>query len=237
MRANKVRGMRITLCCSALAALAAALAGTAAAQAADDDLKDRPLSAAQTALFETPHLQGISHPETLEYSFQRTGMEPFTDTVDVHIDKIHPDGTKYVSFDFLSGERRVFYPAVDNFRGNPLLMVFLEHDVQEMKGQIGVAAAYLRNRVRDAFVDRATVADSTIELDGKTVPAQRITLKPYADDPRFEHVPSMQGKTYSFILSDKVPGELQALEVDIPADPDNKVPAWSEKITFAGEKP
>jgi hypothetical protein len=220
------------------ASLAALLvAGAAAPQAADSDLKDRPLSAAQTALFETPHLQAIDHPETLEYRFQRAGIEPLTDTVEVHIDKIHPDGTKYVSFDFLSGEHHVFYPAVDNFRGNPLLMVFLEHDVQEMKQQIGVAAAYFRDRVRDAFVDRATIADSTVEIDGKTVPARRITLKPFADNPRFKKFPAVQGKTYSFVLSDQVPGELQTLEVEIPADPESKAPAWSERITFAGEKP
>jgi hypothetical protein len=208
-------------------------AGTAIAE----DHDDRPLSAAQTALFETPHLKAIDHPETLQYQFQRTGRDPFTDTVDVHIDQVHPDGTKYVSFDFLTGEHHVVYPAVDNFRGNPLLMVFLEHDVQEMKDQIGIAAAYFRNHVRDAMVDKAIVADSTIEIGGKTLPARKITLKPFADDQRLEKLPSMQAKTYSFTLSDQVPGQLEALEVDVPADPANDAPAWSEKITYTGEKP
>jgi hypothetical protein len=216
-------------------ATVAILGFSGAALAQDQD--DRPLSPAQKALFETPHLQSIDHPETLEYQFQRTGIEPLTDTVDIHIDKIHPDGTKYVSFGFLTGEHHVFYPAVDNFRGNPLLMIFLEHDVQEMKDQIGIAAAYFRNRVRDAFVDRAVMTDSTIEIGGKTLPAHKITLKPYADDQRLEKLPSIQAKTYSFILSDAVPGQLEALEVDIPADPANNAPAWSEKITYTGEKP
>jgi hypothetical protein len=206
------------------------------AAAETSDRHDLPLSAAQTALFETPHLQAIFHPETLEYRFQRTGIDPFTDRVAVHIDEIHADGTKSVSFDFLSGERHVFFPAVDNFRGNPLLMIFLEHDVQEMKQQTGVAAAYFRNRMRDAFVDRATIDDSTVELGGRTVQARCITLKPYADDPRFEKLPSVQGKTYRFILSEQVPGELQTLEVDIPADPGQQTQAWSEKVTFGGEK-
>jgi hypothetical protein len=229
MNANMMRCTKTALLGAALALL-----GSAAASAAD---ADKPLSPAQTALFETPHLKAIDHPETLEYQFQRAGIDPFTDTVTVHIDKIHPDGTKYVSFDFLSGEHHVFYPAVDNFRGNPLLMLFLEHDVQEMKQQIGVAAAYFRDHVRDAFIDHATIADSTVEIDGKTLPARRITLKPFADDPRFEKLPAVQGKTYSFVLSDQVPGQLQTLEVDIPADPESKAPAWSERITYAGEKP
>jgi hypothetical protein len=220
---------------SAASTLLAALAiiGAASAQAPDT----RPLSAAQTALFETPHLKAIEHPETLEYRFERTGIEPFSDTVAVHITEIHPDGTKLVSFDFLTGEHHMVYPGVDNFTGNPLLMIFLEHDVQEMRQQIGVAATYFRNRVRDAFVDRATIADSTIEIGGKTVPARRITLKPFADDRRLEHLPAVQGKTYSFVLSDQIPGQFQALTVETPADPETKAPAWSEQITFAGEKP
>ena len=206
-----------------------------AAFAQDHD--ERPLSPAQTALFETPHLKAIDHPETLQYQFERTGRDPFTDTVGVHIENVHPDGTKYVSFDFMTGEHHVFYPAVDNFRGNPLLMVFLEHDVQEMKDQIGIAAAYFRNQVRDALVDHATMSDSTVEIGGRTLPARKITLKPFAEDQRLEKLPSMQAKTYSFVLSDQVPGQLEALEVDVPADPANNVPAWSEKITFTGEKP
>jgi hypothetical protein len=225
--ADKVVGLSV--------ATVAILGCAGAALAQDHD--DRPLSPAQKALFETPHLKAIDHPETLQYQFQRTGRDPFTDTVDVHIENIHPDGTKYVSFGFLTGEHHVFYPAVDNFRGNPLLMVFLEHDVQEMKDQIGIAAAYFRNQVRDAFVDHATMSDSTVELGGKILPAHKITLTPFAADQRLEKLPSMQGKTYSFVLSDQVPGQLEALEVDVPADPANNVPAWSEKLTFAGEKP
>lgn len=206
-----------------------------AALAQDHD--GRPMSAAQTALFETPHLKAIDHPETLQYQFQRTGRDPFTDSVDVHIENVHPDGSKYVSFGFMTGDHHVFYPAVDNFRGNPLLMVFLEHDVQEMKDQIGIAAAYFRKEVVDAFVDKASMSDSTVEIGGKTLPAHKITLKPFAEDQRLEKLPSIQAKTYSFTLSDQVPGQLEALEVDVPADPANNAPAWSEKITFTGEKP
>jgi len=227
------RAARMTL--PLLAALLISI--NASAQAPDPDLRDRPLSAAQTALFETPHLQAIAHPETLEYRFQRTGIDPFADKVALHIEQIHPDGSKYVSFDFLSGEHHVFFPAVDNFRGNPLLMLFLEHDVQEMRQQIGIAAAYFRNKVRDAFVDRATVADARVEIGGKFLPARRITLQPFADDQRFEKLPAIQGKTYSFVLCDQLPGQIQALEVEIPADPDSKAPAWSEQIVFAGEQP
>jgi hypothetical protein len=196
-----------------------------------------PLSPAQTALFETPHLSNIAHPETLDYRFEQTGPAAFADQVSVHIDQIHPDGTKYVSFEFLTGAHHAFFPAVDDFSGNPLLMVFLEHDVGEMKDQVGIAAAYFRNRIRAAFIDQAQISETTILLDGRTVPARRIMLRPFADDHRFDRLPTVQGKTYDFVLSDQVPGQLAELAAEVPADPAAGAPAWAERLTFVREKP
>ncbi|HLZ67916.1 MAG TPA: hypothetical protein VKQ29_16955 [Aliidongia sp.] len=207
----------------------------AAAQAGSPDAP--PLSPAQTALFETPHLSNIAHPETLDYRFEQTGPAAFADRVAVHIDEIHPDGTKYVSFEFLTGPHHAFFPAVDDFSGNPLLMVFLEHDVEGMKEQIGIAAAYFRNRIRTAFIDQAQMSETSIQLDGKTIPARRITLKPFANDHRFDRLPTVQGKTYDFVLSDQVPGQLAELAAEMPADPAAGAPAWANRLTFVGEKP
>jgi hypothetical protein len=196
-----------------------------------------PLSPAQTALFETPHLSNIVHPVTLDYHYELTGPAGFADQVAVHIDQVHADGTKYVSFEFLTGARHAFFPAVDDFSGNPLLMVFLEHDVDGMRDQVGVAAAYFRTRIRTAFVDQAQMSDTSIQLDGKTVPAHRITLKPFAGDHRFDRLPTIQGKTYDFVLADQVPGQLAELGTETPADPAAGAPAWAERLTFTGEQP
>ncbi|HVJ54096.1 MAG TPA: hypothetical protein VM689_16635 [Aliidongia sp.] len=231
------RRLALLLRTASLLLLSSAVSAAEAAAPDNADLASRPLSPAQIALFETPHLQAIDHPETLRYRYERVGLDPLVDSVTLHIETIHPDGTKYVSFEFLTGEHHQFFPAVDEFKGNPLLMLFLEHDVREMKQQFGVASAYFRDQVRSAFVDRAKMADTTIELDGKTVPAKEITLKPYEGDARFEKLPAVKDKTYSFILSDQVPGEIQQLKIDEPADPESHAPAWSETISFAGVTP
>jgi hypothetical protein len=196
-----------------------------------------PLSPAQVALFETPHLKNIAHPETLSYRLERTGPEPLTDSVFVHIEKIHPDGTKYVSFEFMSGPRRQFFPAVDDFSGNPLLMLFLENDVREMKEQSGIAAAHFRDHIRTAFVDRATMTDESFSFAGKTVAARQVTLQPFGDDPRLVNLPSFRNKTYRFILSDAVPGQIAKLTAETPADAGSGAPARSESIIFVEEKP
>jgi hypothetical protein len=198
---------------------------------------ERPLSPAQKALFETPHLANITRPETLQYRFERAGPDALVDTVAVHIDRIHPDGTKYASFDFLSGDRRVFFPAVDQFRGNPLIMAFLEHDVTGMKNQVGLAAGFFRTRIREAFVDRARLSDISVEIAGRAVPARQVTLKPFADDPRLEKLPAIRAKLYSFVLSDAVPGQIVELSAAMPADPESGLPARSETIQFVAAQP
>jgi len=213
------------------------VASAATAAAATDPAGTPPLSPAQIALFETPHLHNVARTEALEYRFERTGADAFQDKVVARITEIHPDGTKLVSFDFLSGERHEFYPAVDQFAGNPLLMVFLEHDVKLMRQQLGIAAAYFRDRVRQALVDQATVEDTTWTLAGKSVKARRITVKPFLQDARLAQIPSVKEKEYSFIICDEAPGELVELGVSMPEDAKTGAPAFSERLTFTGVKP
>lgn len=205
------------------------------AAAADPDT--RPLSTAQIALFETPHLQNVDRPEALQYRFERDGAGAFTDSIAERVEKIHADGTKYVGFNFLTGEHHVFFPAVDNFRGNPLLMLFLERDVREMREQTGVAANYYRNRIREAFVDRAEISDVEFTLDGKPLAARRITLQPFSDDERLDRMPEIKGKTYTFVLADQIPGALAELSAEEPANPETGAAAFSERITFVRTAP
>ena len=213
------------------------LALLAAPASADEQPDTRPLSTAQIALFETPHLRNVDHPEALQYRFERDGVGAFTDSIDERIEKIHEDGTKYVGFNFLNGEHHVFFPAVDHFRGNPLLMLFLENDVREMRDQTGIAANYYRNRIRQAFVDRAQVASVTFTLDGKSVSAQRITVQPFADDQRLDRMPEVKGKTYRFVLADQIPGALAELSAEEPANPETGSGVLRERITFVRTEP
>ena len=207
------------------------------ASAEDETPDPRPLSPAQTALFMTPHMKNVLNPETLRYRFTREGPGGFTDTVAERITEIHPDGTKAVSFDFLTGERHRQYPGVDGFAGNPLLMLFLESDVTTMKDTLGVSATYFRNRVREAMVDRATVTATTFMLDGQAVPATDVTVQPFAGDQRLERLPSVQAKTYHFILSDAVPGGLAEISTSMPANPAQDIPAVGESVVYAGVTP
>ena len=207
----------------------------ARAQAPADD--PRPLSPAQAALFETPHLRNVDHPETLDYGFTREGPGGFADTVALHVRRVNPDGTKSLAFDYLTGEHQVRFPELDNFHGNPLLMLTLERDVNEMKEAVGVSTSYFRNKIREAFVTKAAVADGTFDLGGAAVPARVITVQPFAEEQRLERIPSLQAKRYTFVLADAVPGMLAEIRIDTPADAKMNAPAMKQRTVFTGVEP
>lgn len=196
-------------------------------------VEDRPLSRAQTELFSTPHLSNVGEPATLEYNFTRTGPVPFQDRVAVNIIEVHPDGTKDVTFEFLTGDRQERHPPVGSTRGNPVLMMFLEHDVRTLRESLGIAATFWRNRLRDGLLERATVEDTTVSVDGRDVPARRIIVRPFQDLDRLTRIPSVRDKLYTFVLADAVPGGIVELRTDMAADPALGVPAAGESLTFS----
>ena len=222
-------------------ALLLALAPRAAPRAADavdpETADTRPLSPAQLALFETPHLRNVAGPETLDYGYVQDSPAGFTDRIAVHVRQVNADGTKDLSFDYLTGAHQVWFPELDHFRGNPLLMLVLERDTQQMKEAVGLSAAYFRNKVRASFVDAASVSSTTFTLAGAATPATAITVHPFASDQRLERIPSLQAKSYTFVLADAVPGTLAEIRIDIPADAAMAVPAFSQRVTFTGVTP
>jgi hypothetical protein len=198
---------------------------------------DRPDSPAQAALFESDHLGNIPAPVRLEYSFVRRGdpARAYDDRVEAEIKTIHANGGRDVWINFLSGERQMPAAPVIDFHGNPLLMYFLEHDVLEMRQETGHPAAYFRNRIRRAFIDRARSSQISIDLAGKTVPATRIDIAPFGDDPNLADLPAIAGKSYLFILSSDVPGTLYQISSRTPPSEQNA--GVDEVMTYSGEAP
>ncbi len=197
----------------------------------------RPLSAAQIALFETAHLSNITHPTTLRYTYRRVGPAGFTDAVAVHVQAINPDGTKDVTLDYLTGPRHVIFPSIDHFRGNPLLMVVLDRDVAAMNSALGVSASWFRNRIRESFVEAASISDATAQFQGASTPARAITVQPFRHEARLERIASLQAKRYIFVLADAVPGMISEIRIDTPADEALGAPAMSEQVVFTGVDP
>ena len=168
------------------------------------------ISAAETLLFQTNHLENIDTPVTLTYAFKKvSNVEPgFDDEVQVEVNKINPDRSKVVVLRFLSGSRKLEIPDAGNLEGNPALLGFLEHDIVEMKRLTGGTTNYFRKRIRLALAQAAQVRPMTFTYNGKQVVGQEVKTQPYLDDPLHERFEKYVNKSYVFVVSAQVPGGL-----------------------------
>ncbi|SMF80295.1 hypothetical protein SAMN06265365_10921 [Tistlia consotensis] len=201
-------------------------------------------SRAQTELFATPHLENVTQPETLHYDFRRSGAaaRPLDDSIDVIVTEVRPDGRKNLSFRFLSGPNQRRFPPVEGFRGNPLIMLFLERDVAEMAAATGGSPLYFRTRLRAAFGTDAQVEDVTLPQattsppDASGAKARLVTVEPFARDPMIDRFPRYKDKRYEFLLSAAVPGGVERLTTILPAASGGQ-PAVEETVTFGKVEP
>jgi len=219
-----------TRCLYILLVAPSLLAHAAIAQQADP----LPLSPAQTLLFDTPHLKNIMHAEKLRYAFSQTGPAAFDDTIILSVKHVNEDGTKSVTFDYLTGDHRQVFPELDHFRGNPLIMLALEQNVDQLNAALGISKASLRNRIRDSFLTGATVEPTKVTVDGTALPGQVVTVTPFAHVDRFDKIPSLQARSYRITVAPDVPGGIAGIAIDTPADASLGAPAFSQKISFTG---
>jgi len=175
----------------------------------------QPVSPAEVLLFETDHLARTKAPAALVYDFRKvSNIEAgFTDTVELDLTK--EDGHMHARLRFLSGERKRELPDIDDAHGNPVLLGFLEHDIAEMKRLTGGSSTYFRKRIRMALANAAQLSKQTINFQGKSYEGQAVRIQPYLDDPLHARFEAYVHKTYTFILSDAVPGGVYQLSTSL----------------------
>jgi hypothetical protein len=190
----------------AFAVLALAANGTAAAQA---------VSKAETLLFETDHLARLPVPASLVYDFSRVGNVAPAFSGQVRLDLANDKGKPSASLHFLSGKHEFVVPAVDEPHGNPVLLGFLERDIGEMKRLTGGATNYFRKRIRLALAEAAQLSAVPITYGGKKLQAQAVSIQPYLNDPLHARFEKYLRKTYTFVVSEQVPGGVYLLRTSL----------------------
>lgn len=210
------------------------LSVSAAAVFADDKHSD-----AEKLLFETDHLKKFTKPAILHYSFVKGGTleQSFQDGVDISVDKIMPDGGKNITAQFLSGPNKINFPPTEEARSNPVLLLFLERDIREMKRLTGGQPSYFRKRIRIALADHADVRPVKFVFDGKEINGQEIKITPYVNDELKERFGKHVGKYYLFTLSNQIPGwvyQLRCVTPDIQSGGSSgEHPLIEETLTFS----
>jgi len=227
------RAHRIAAAALALALLCALVAAKADPTA--EKAEPAPISKAETLLFMTPHLKELQPPSRLHYAFRKQGTleKGFSDTVDIDITR-EPDGGKKGVVRFFSGERQIKYPNVDHPEGNPVLLFYLEREIREMSRLTGGRPDYFKKRIRMALADSAQIKDVDIQLGGRTMHAQQITISPYGSDPLRERFERLSAKQYVFTICDTVPGVVYQMRgvVAAPSGTSKDEAVIDETLTF-----
>lgn len=206
-----------------LAALAGHTAWPRIAAAADP----ADFSAAERRLFVDDHLAALPRSATLEYAFSHRGSleEPFDDAVTIRVGP--PGGTpgRAVKGTFLSAARRIELPELEHATGNPVILFFLEREVREMHRLTGGSESYYRKRIRMALAQDAEIRDVDASTGARRVRAIEIRLAPYRDDPARSRYERFAETTYTFTLSNDVPGAVVEMRSELRAAADTAKPA------------
>lgn len=197
---------------------------------------------AQNLLFKTPHLDNIDATSQLHYTLKQSGSlaHKIDDEIVLSITAIHADKSKDITPRFLSGKREKKFPGVEKFRGNALLLYFLEWDIEKMHSNrtmnMGeIHQQYFQHVIRNGFHE-AKVTDSKVTYNGKELPARRVIMQPLAPmkgNPKYLH---MWNKRYEFVLAD-VPGGIYRISTRILSDKPRQPPKERTVITFSRVAP
>ncbi len=227
--------MKVGALAAALTTALGVFSGACLAAAEDKSVQGQAsqLSEANQALYTTNHLKSITEPATLIYDFERKGGlgGALKDAVEEKITEVLPSGRKNLSFQFLSGENRIRFPPQYGFNGNPIFMMFLEHDVRELQRLTGGNALYFRNRIRNALAGSAEVNPTSFTFQGETYNGTEIRIQPYLNAGLAHRFPKFARRIYVFILSDEIPGGFFRVRSITPAKP-GEVALNEESVTF-----
>lgn len=215
---------------AAFVAVAALLYGVTA-MAGDD----RPADAA-SLLFEAPQWADTRPGATLTYRYARQSADhalfgpSFEDRIRLHIEKGDTDATRTVRVELFGAARRRASGPFEDVGFNPVLMLFLEHHVEQLSRAVRANPRYLKNAIRAALRDRYEIETGESSIGGRPVTVRRVLIAPFVDDPNKARMNGLEGLVYTLAVSEQVPGQIAELTVKA-ALPDGAA-AIEEKLVY-----
>ncbi len=195
------------------------------------------LNPAQKLVFYKDHMQGVSAGSRLDYGFKSTTLDAdsFSDKVEVKVTKVVAEHKRDLEFNFLNGENHIDFSPAMAYKGNPVLIHFLERDIQQMARNTGGFNGFYRNRIRDSFKQPVEVREVKIPYHDKQVDGTEIVITPFVADPYVDNFKLYENKRYEFVFSDQVPGGIYRIRTQVPGD-DGKQVLIDEEMTFLDMK-
>lgn len=195
---------------------------------------EQPVSQAERLLFVDQHLSSVKPPLVLRYDYRKTGsLEKGTQDQVVLQLSASADGRCCNSKMSFVGERPPLSPLeVVEAKSNPVIMYFLEQEVREMQRLTRGQPNYFRKRIRMALADQAQVTPITVRYRDRDVPAQRVSISPYANDPTRARYDRFADKQYIFVLAEALPGGVAQIRTLLPAALPVDPPMLQETLTL-----
>ena len=215
------------------------LTGSVGALADDVAGEEAQFSDAEKMMWLGNQLGEVKSPSRLGYSFVRSGTyeQGFTDTVELEITRIKPNGLKDGVLRFFSGERNFPVPPAEDTDANPVLKIYFQGDVYEMNrltdpdGKSRERWRYFQRRIKLALAESATITPTEFEFDGKKFAGRKIQFQPYVKDPKRAEFEKFADKAYAITVSDQLPGYVYKIETVIPG-PGGQPPLVHEVLTL-----
>ena len=184
------------LVCSAALAETSSPSPSAAAPAATAEKPD-----VATLLFGPSQWDKAPAGAKLRYTFEKTTAEaslgtPFKDEVVLTLGAGEDDKSRTVEMQLFSGANRKPAGPFRSDQQNPILLVILENNVQELSTLFKANPRYIKNAIRKAWRENAKIEPAQDEIDGKPVAVTRITVTPFVNDPESDRMKGLQTSSY-----------------------------------------
>ncbi len=155
----------------------------------------------------------------LSYRYTRfSGIDgaPFGPPVEDRIrEEVAPGASaenRNLKVEMFSGERRMPTATYEDIPGNPVMVRFLEHHLDDLAKVLKGNPRYIKNGIRRALRENATVTPTEVEVDGRTEPGWRVVARPFVDDPVRDRLRGFDSLTYTFVVSPKVAGQIVSID-------------------------
>ncbi|AWB21314.1 hypothetical protein DA075_10655 [Methylobacterium currus] len=204
-----------------VAVLSALLGGPALSQGTSQQATPQPDAppTAAALLFETNQLANAPPGRTLSYRYTRfSGIDgaPFGPPVEDRIrEEVAPGASpenRNLRVEMFSGERRMPTATYEDVPGNPVLVRFLEHHLDDLAKVLKGNPRYIKNAIRRSLRESASVTPAEVEAEGGRKPGWRVVARPFVDDPVRERLRGFDSLTYTFVVSGAVPGQIVSID-------------------------
>lgn len=102
--------------------------------------------------------------------------------------------------------------------GNPMIMYFAETVARDMAETAGGSPFYIRNRLKEALVGAAEMAEGQADLDGAGIAVKTVVMRPFADDPNRDRMHGFEDLELIVAMSDAVPGWYLSMSAVTPPE-------------------